>query len=264
MISFPQARPALISLAFLFTVACSGKRPVVAPQIGTASASAVDSIWRLAESNLARRKWAKASIELERVLLLLPFGDRRIAAAHMGLGEAYLGDHSNLLAVREFRLVADLYPTDSLAPEALLRAGDSYASLWRHPDLDPTDGENAIGVYQEVLVRYPQAPAAERAKLAIAELQDRFASKDLRNAEYYIKYKAWDSALIYLRSVVARYPQSKVMPQVLSRMVEIFRELEYAEDITETCGYFKANFPTAPQLRKSCPDRTLSAVRTGS
>ncbi len=72
---------------------------------------------------------------------------------------------------------------DPIAPEALLRVGDVYADLWRRPELDPTYGQTALATYQELLNRYPAAAAAKRAQLRIAELNERFAYKDVQGRD---------------------------------------------------------------------------------
>ena len=112
---------------------------------------------------------------------------------------------SHLEAAREFRKTSDDTPNDPLAADALLRVGDVYADLWRRPELDPSYGQTALATYQELVNRYPGTTAATRAQARIADLQERFAYKEYRAALYYFKLKAYDSAILYLKDVVATY-----------------------------------------------------------
>ncbi len=237
-----------------FASACGrGNQPATAPRIQSLSRAQLDSAWIVIEQTMAARKYDRASLLIERFLLQVPFGDPWIPRARMQLGEAYLGAKSNLLAVREFRSVADQFSNDTLAPRALLRAGDAHAALWRRPELDPTDGLTAMTIYQDVLARWPQAPAAEDARRSIARLEEMFAAKGLKAANYYLRYKAYDSALIYLRDILATYPKASQVPEVLTQMIGVYRILDNPEDAQQACEYFRAQWPNAPQLATTCP-----------
>jgi outer membrane protein assembly factor BamD len=240
--------------------ACGGSR--TAPSAGptpvarvaeTASAAAIDSLWSRAMHAVRHGKWGDAAKNLERVLLELPPGDSRASQAHLFLGEAQLALGNNLQAAREFRKVSDDTPNDPLAPEALLRAGDAYADLWRKPELDPSYGQTALATYQELLNRYPGGAPAKRAQERINELQERFAYKEYKSALYYMRLKAYDSAILYLKDLVATYPRSEVAPDALIRLVQAYRTLGYKEDVAETCGYIRRFHSDAPGAGKACP-----------
>ncbi|MBA3555993.1 MAG: outer membrane protein assembly factor BamD, partial [Gemmatimonadales bacterium] len=208
----------LLAVGTLPLAGCGGGRPpesaetspAVPAQAEGASPQEVDSLYRLAQSYVRRGKWGDAIEHLERVLLEFSPGDSRIPQARYFLGEATLGIGSHLEAAREFRRVSDETPNDRLAPEALLRVGDVYADLWRRPELDPSYGQTALATYQELLNRYASTPAAARAQARIRDLQERFAYKEYRAALYYFKLKAYDSAILYLKDVVATYPRASI------------------------------------------------------
>lgn len=246
----------LYPLLLLCLVACGGGTPETTPAPEAnfrATAEQLDSLWTSAATEMAEEDWNEAAILYQRLLLELPRGDRRLAAARLALGDARLGQKSYLQAVREYRRTADEYPTDSLAPVGLLRAGDAYARLWRRPELDPTYGAQAIATWQELLTRYPESPHSATARERIAGLEEWYAVKAYKAAEFYLKYKAYDSAILYLKELVARYPRAAIVPEALGRLVGAYRELGYVEDVEEICGYFRATHPDAAQLAESCP-----------
>jgi outer membrane protein assembly factor BamD len=214
----------------------------------------VDALWTQAGRDVRRGKWADAIKHLERVLLELPPGDSRIAQAHLWLGEAYYATGSHLEGAREFRKASDDTPNDPLAPEALLRVGDVYADLWRRPELDPSYGQTALATYQELVNRYPGTTAAKRAQARMDDLQERFAYKEYKAALYYMRLKAYDSAILYLKDVVATYPRSAVAPDALIRLVQAYRTLGYKEDVQETCGYIRRFHSQARGVGKACPE----------
>lgn len=247
--------PALVLLFLAFVAACGGGSAETQPEPVAlrATTEQLDSLAASAQSLLAEREWSEAAIAYERLLLELPRGDRRLPGARLALGEARVGLKSYLQAVREFRRVADEHPTDSLAPTGLLKAGDAYARLWRRPELDPTYGTQAMATWQELLTRYPDSPVAATARQRIAGLEEWFAIKAYKAADFYLRYKAYDSAILYLRDLVARFPRTTVAPRALERLVSAYRRLGYDEDVQEMCVYFRTNHPEAPELEESCP-----------
>jgi outer membrane protein assembly factor BamD len=220
-----------------------------------ASAATIDSLWRSAQHAVRLGKWGDAEKLLNRSVLEFQPGDPRVAQAHLFLGEALFAQNRQLEAAREFRRASDETPNDPIAPEALLRLGDVYADLWRRPELDPTYGQTALSTYQELLNRYPGSEAAKRAQLRIGELNEKFATKSFKAAMFYFRLKAYDSAILYLKDLVATYPKAAVVPQALVKLVQAYRALGYREDVQETCGYIHRFHPRAPEVSEVCPSK---------
>jgi outer membrane assembly lipoprotein YfiO len=214
----------------------------------------IDSLWNQALDLYARHKWDEAAATFDRVELELPPGDRRALTGRIYLGELYVKSGSYLQGVREFRRLVDENPADSLAPEALLRAGNAYRALWRAPDLDPTYGLTAQSVYSETLTRYPGSPAAGQAKVQIEGLNAWFAQKAYKDASFYVKYKAYESAIMYLKALVVEYPRAPIVPTALADLIQVYRKLGYAEDIKDKCAYMRRDWSSTPQFAKACPE----------
>jgi outer membrane protein assembly factor BamD len=266
MLRWSFARRLVLPFLLLGGAACgSGPRPepVTAPppvQGGEGAApQQVDSMWRLGEGYVRRGKWNDALKQLERVLLEFTPGDSRAPRARYWVGEAQYALGNHLQAAREFRRVSDETPNDPLAPEALLRVGDAYADLWRRPELDPSYGQTALATYQELLNRYPGGSPAARAQERINDLQEKFAYKEYRAGLYYYRLKAYDSAILYLKGVVATYPRAAIAPAALLKLVEAYERLGYREDVQETCGYIRRFHPNARGFREVCPTDTAGA-----
>ncbi len=246
--------------ALFLVVGCGGRggkgNAGPAPVSATgASAATIDSLWSRAEAAVHHGKWGDAEKLLDRVNLEFSPGDPRVARAHYYLGEALFAQKRQLEAAREFRRASDETPNDPIAPEALLRLGDVYSDLWRRPELDPTYGQTALSTYQELLNRYPGSSAAKRGQLRVAELNERFATKEFKAGMYYFRLKAYDSAILYLKDVVATYPKATVVPEALIKLVQAYKALGYREDVQETCGYIRRFHPRAPQVGEVCPSK---------
>ena len=213
----------------------------------------VDSLWSLAESAFNRGRYTKAQRGFEQVSARIGATDARYLRLHFFQGEILFAEGNQLQAVREFRRVADEQPDSPLAADALLRAGDAYADLWHRAELDPTYGETARGVYQEVTSRYDGTPAAARAVLRLNELSEKFAEKEYKSALFYYRFKAYDSAILMFRSVIASYPRSTIAPAALERLVLSYQKVGYVEDVKETCAYITQYHPDPAGPRRFCP-----------
>lgn len=190
---------------------------------------------------------------LTRVVFEFPARDPRLAEARYLLGECRLRQGDRLIAAQELRRVADEFPTHELAPRALLRAGDALAGLWKRPELDPTYGEQARSTYSEVLTRFPQSEEAARAQERSTELADKFALKEIKTGDFYLRLRAFDSAIIYYKSVVANYTESRHAPLALLRLVDIYRRIGYAEEAAETCEHLRRFYATHDGVTEACP-----------
>jgi len=247
----------LPGLVFLSGCLFGGKNdPKPAPPVESVETTAkrADSLFEAGSAYFRAGKWGNASKALDRGLLIMNYDDPRRPLGHFMMGEILLAQDNQLQAVRELRRVADEGGADSLAADALLRAGDAYAALWRKPELDPTYGETALATYREVQQRYEGTSAARRAGARINDLQEQFAAKEYRTALFYYRLKAYDSAILSLRNVVATWPRTKVVPDALVKLVETYYKLEYQEDLTESCKYIARFFPdTSPRVVAICP-----------
>jgi outer membrane protein assembly factor BamD len=215
----------------------------------------LDSVLADAQQAFRQGRCKQAQPGFSRAVGELPSRDPRVAEAMYRLAECDFAAGLYLEASRQFRRVADGHGAHPLAPDALLRAGDALAELWKHPELDPLYGESAMAVYRELVARFPTSPAAARAGIKLAALEDRFAEKDYLNGVFYQRLKAYDSAIIYFRSVVANYAQSRFAPRALLRLVESYRTIGYAEEERETCEHLWRYYPDAEGLAGTCPPR---------
>ncbi|NOT06801.1 MAG: outer membrane protein assembly factor BamD [Gemmatimonadales bacterium] len=246
-------RHVCLLLGALAAAACGGRGAAkVAPPAPAPTAAVTDSLWREAEARFNQGQWRKAQVLFDRLTVLVIPPDPRYYRMHFYLAEVLYAQRNHLQAVREFRRVADENPDGPLAADALVRAGDAYADLWRRAELDPTYGETARTVYTEAVSRYDATPAGGRARLRLAELAEKFARKEYKSGLFYFKYKAHDSAILVFRGLIANYPRAAVVPDALERLIRSYLFLGYQEDVKETCAYAAQYHPNANGPKKYC------------
>src|SRR5581483_7894682 len=196
------AAPAAPAVRILCRVAfAAGAAVALACHHGPRVAPAPDPAADLARARaLFRRGDFGGALKLfQRLTYELGAADSLLPEVRYSLAECYFQTGDRVQAAHEFRDVADRYPTSEYAPLALLRAGDANLRLWRRPELDPTYGENALAIYQELAGRYPGTAAAARAQLHVQQLREWFAEKDYKNGMFYFRRHAYDSGIIYFK-----------------------------------------------------------------
>ena len=213
-----------------------------------------------AQAELARARrqfrhgdFAHTTVALKRLTFQLSPTQPEMAEVRYDLAECYFQTGDRVQAAHEFRQVADQYPNSAYAPLALLRAGDANLRLWRSPELDPSYGETALAIYQELAGRYPDSEAAARAQLHVRQLKEWFAEKSYKAGMFYFRRRAYDSAIIYFKDVIAGYPGTPKVSDALLRLADSYRAIGYADELKETCAHLRRFFPRADGLDRSCP-----------
>jgi len=245
-------RSLLIAGATLLAACHHGARVVPAP----------DPVAELAKARAQFRSgnFGKALVSFRRLTYELGPSQPEMADVHYHLAECYFQTGDRVQAAHEFRQVADQYATSAYAPMALLRAGDSTLRLWGKPELDPSYGETALAIYQELAGRYPGTDAAARAQMHVQQLREWFAQKDYKNGMFYFRRRAYDSAIIYFKDVIATYPGTSFVPDALMRLVDSYRVIGYGDELKETCTHLRRYFPQTEGLDKSCPADSSTAT----
>jgi outer membrane protein assembly factor BamD len=212
-----------------------------------------------ARAQFRRGDFSGALVSFRRLTNELSPAQPEMAEARYQVAECYFQTGDRVQAAHEFRQVADEFPTSEYAPLALLRAGDANLRLWRDPELDPSYGQTALATYQELAGRYPGTEAAARAQAHVQQLREWFSQKDYKNGMFYFKRRAFDSAIIYFKDVIASYPGTARVPDALMRLVDSYRVIGYNDELKETCAHLRRFFPETEGLNKSCPADTSAA-----
>ena len=225
-----------------------------APRVQTVTAPEVELDHALAM--IRRGDFRRAQLVLQRLSFEFAPAQPEAVVARYYLAECSFQTGDRVQAAHDFRKIADEFPASEYAPLALLRAGDSNLRMWRRAELDPTYGETALSIYQELTGRYPDTDAAARARPHVRRLQNQFAEKTYKNGMFYLRRKAYDSAIIYFKDVIATYPDATLAPDALLRLVDSYRAIGYKDELQETCAHLHRFYPQATGLAKSCPADT--------
>jgi len=211
-----------------------------------------------------RGDFKKSQTILQRVSFQLTPGSPELAQVRYYLAETWFQLADYVQAASDFRKVADEFSMTDYAPLALLRAGDSNLRLWHRPELDPSYGETALAIYQELAGRFPDSEAAGRARPHVRRLENQFAEKTYKTGIFYMRRKAFDSAIIYFKDVIANYPAAQRAPDALLRLVDSYHLIGYKRELEETCEHLRRFYPSLAKDARACPAVPADSTRTTS
>jgi outer membrane protein assembly factor BamD len=232
----------------LLTACARTQKPQIEP-----TALDTDGIMLRARTAFRHGAFDAALLDYRRLQFELAPGQPEMAEARYYVAECMFQTNDFSGAAISFTKVAEEFPSSEYAPLSLLRAGDANLRMWPRPDVDPTPGQTALATYQELLGRYPSSDAAARAQLRVRKLSEWFAERSYKTGMFYMRRKAYDSAIIYFKDIVANYNTSTWVPPALLRLVDSYRAIGYAEEMKETCANLQQYYPDTYGLKRRCP-----------
>jgi len=222
-----------------------------------------DALFRAALAEFEKRNWDNAQLGFEQLTSDLSARDQLLAPAYFYLALTHEEQKEFLLAAQAYERVVDGFPSDSLAPRAMLGAGRSYQRLWRRPTLDPEYGERAQATFRALLGSYPDAKEAEEATARILELDEWFALKAYLIGMHYVKVRgAYDSGILYFKDVVTNFPDTKVARDAWLRLHEMYTKKRWKDDAAETCASIWKMYPGDREVIEACGPEPVHADTT--
>jgi outer membrane assembly lipoprotein YfiO len=225
------------------------------------------ALYEASTREFQKRHWANAILGFEKLTNELPARDTLLPRSYWFLAQAHVRQHENLLAAQAFTRLYESFPDDTSADDAALEAGRAYKRLWRKPMLDATYGETAVATYNTLIGLFPTSELVDAARAEILELEQGFATKNYETGRYYYRRKAYDSAVIYLKTVIERWPHVARARDAMILLADTYRVIKYREDLNDICAVIRRDYPDDLAARKSCasvPVVTADSTKTAS
>jgi outer membrane assembly lipoprotein YfiO len=211
-----------------------------------------EELYRAAMKEYEHKHWTNAITAFEKLTNDLGARDTLLPRSYWYLANAHEKEGEHLLAAQSWGRLYESFPDDTLADDAMLAAGEAYRRLWRKPALDATYGESALSTLSTLIDLYPTSDLVDRARKDIADLEQWFATKNYETGMFYFRQKAWDSAIIYFRYVVERWPNAPRARDAWLRLAEAYKSIRYAEDFADACSRLRQTYPGDRQVREVC------------
>ena len=211
-----------------------------------------EELFRAGVREFNRRKWDNAIAAFEKLTLELPARDSLLPRSYWYLATAHERQGEHLLAAQSYTKLVESFPDDTLSDNAALEAARSYRRLWRKPTLDPTYGETSLATYNTLVGLYPTSPLLPVAEREIGELENMFATKNYETGLFYLRRKAFDSAIIYFKDVLTRWPNAPQTRMAGIKLVEAYRAIRYREDAADLCTQLRKKYVGDQGVRAAC------------
>lgn len=238
-------RSALLTCLLLASVlaACGTPNP---PRL----APATDQ-FRWAVRNYTEGSWQAAIQGLENFLSTNPVHPKADSAQYL-LADSYLKSNQPQRAAEEFRQMAITRPGSPLADDAQLGACRAF---WEQSPGLPRGQEHTRTAVQEcerVSEFFPESSLIPEAEEILRRARDKLARKQFRVARYYFDRGFYESANIYFETVLQRYPEASVVPEVLLRYHRSLRSLGFDAEASQVRERLLSDHPeseAAAELR---------------
>ncbi|MGK2935038.1 MAG: outer membrane protein assembly factor BamD [Gemmatimonadaceae bacterium] len=240
---------ALLALGLLAATGACRRSPGFDP----ARFTSTDELYLASLQQFQQERWRDAVRGFEKLTTDLPPRDARLPLAYYYLGQSQAKLRDHLIAAQTFSRLGANFPDDTLADDALIAGARAYQRLWRSPGLDPEYGQSALQLYQTLLAVYPSSPLAVEAHAGVGRLEQMFATKDYDTGYHYMKRGAYDSAIIYFKDAIRKYPSAPKAREAYLRLLESYREINYREEAREICDTMRASYPTDGEVARACP-----------
>lgn len=238
MIRF-RIQTAVLLLPLALLTACGGGRS--APQDP-------EVLLERGMSLYADGKYRKAAEFLDRFLSARP-GDARVPEVLLTLGRARMASGDELTAVADFLRVVNSHPGSPQVPDARRGMCEAYADLSPRYPLDQEYTRTAIVYCESYLSLFPDAPTAPEVRERIAGMRTRLARKAYETGVFYLRRKAYDSALIYFNETVAEYPDTGFAPAALLKLLETYERIGYEEEAADARARLLRDYPQSDEAR---------------
>ena len=137
----------------------------------------------------------------------------------------------------------ELHPANSDVPYAYYLKGLSYYERISDIHRDQEMSEQARGVFEELVNRYPGSEYARDARLKIDLCNDHLAGKEMVVGRYYLQRGYYLAAINRFKYVIDKYQTTTHVPEALLRLTEAYTALGINDEARKSAAVLGYNFP---------------------
>ena len=171
-------------------------------------------------------------------------------SAQYYLAESHFKMKEYLIAAAEYEKLINNMPHSKLVPLAEYKLALSYYKLSPRPELDQEYTRKAIRQFQLFIEENPTSPLKDDALKKIAELRNKLAEKQYKNADIYRKMHEYKAAIIYYDLVLQNYYDTDWADDAQLGKIETYLEMDDLASAQKEIEKFKAQFPNSKLMKK--------------
>jgi outer membrane protein assembly factor BamD len=144
-----------------------------------------------------------------------------------------------------YQAYLELYPTDERRDYVLFKVGESlYKQLPKGHDRDLSSAKEAIHIFSNMLIEFPNSIYKKEATKYKAEVENKLIQKELYIAKFYFKYKHPLAALKRFKSFIKNNPSSKAIPEALAGAAYSAKRIDEEEVYAKYISELKSKYPS--------------------
>jgi outer membrane protein assembly factor BamD len=211
------------------------------------------------EQNLAKKKFAKASLDFAALDALYPFGPYSQQSQMNILYATYMNsDNATGLAAAD-RYIR-LYPQDPHIDyvyymKGLMSFEQDFTWYQNLFNMDPAPHDlsgkrESFIAFNQVVRIYPDSIYAQDSALHMAFIRNQMARKEMMIADFYYERKAYVAAANRAAGVVQHYSGSPIMPHALEVMALSYKAAGLPDLAENSYRILAASYPDSPEFKR--------------
>jgi outer membrane protein assembly factor BamD len=194
-------------------------------------------------------KYSSAIESFKQLIYKYP-GSERVEEARFYMADSYFNNGEHKLAADEFERMNREFPQGRFAEVSMFKAAMSYDKMSRRIERDQAESLKALETLELMLAKYPNTTYNDTAVVHIRSLKNRLAKKEYKTAMFYLKRKFYDSAIIYLKSVLEKYPETEILPATLYYLYQASDKMGYPDDAEDAKSWLCSQYPETEYARE--------------
>ena len=167
-----------------------------------------EQVFQLGEDQFAKKKYQKARGYYTHVYETFP-NDPLGRRALLRIADSFYqqGDSVNMVEAQyKYRDFINRYPGSDRADYAMLQVAMCSYKQMERPDRDQQKTREALEKFNDAVKAFPKSPLRSEMDKRMQDVLDRLAKHDHIIAQYYIKRRSFNAAMLRLNSIVETYP----------------------------------------------------------
>lgn len=154
------------------------------------------------------------------------------------LGMSNLQMKNYIEARTEFQRLVQDFPGSPFFDEAKFRIAYTVLKQSSRYDRDQKETNEALSLFDRLIEMYPNSAFIDSAIFYRKEAYEKLAFKEFKNAQFYEKVNEYESAVVYYRSFMSEYPDSKLYDQAQYNSIVLLKKLDRIQEAKELLSEF--------------------------
>jgi outer membrane protein assembly factor BamD len=171
--------------------------------------------------------------------------------AQLRIADSYTKEGEPELAVAEYKVFLDSYPTNKYASYAQYQIAMTYYHQINGPDRSLDMARKALEAFGRLERLYPRNPYRDTVAFNIERTREILAEHEFMVGDFYFKKEAYKGALTRFLGLLTKYPDYDKLPDVLYRIAVSYEELGDKTMAAQYLQRLREKYPGSEALKEA-------------